>query len=212
MVNNDQFTVKQLGRLAPDSFDEFRTLLPAVGEAIMFVYSYRFNTGVDIAIWQMMEDKTVQRTVMASGPIDDSPRTDFSKVKISHDETIPRWTRIKQALALKENEEASTYPTALPKWVINNTSTVDLAEFQEIKNIVDSLATGCTTLLGSELPACWVVYKENKSLRCLAESSGGQIEPVKYFNGIGSIRSIAGIPKLPVQCLWDEKEATEKGV
>lgn len=187
-MNNDQFSVEELRRLEAKSIEELHILLPEEGDAILVARNYGLGMGgVDIAIWQIVEGKTVRRTVLASGPVDDFVPRDYSKIKISHDETIPRWTRIKQALA---EADLKPIPTVPAEWVINESSTVDLAEFRKVKNTLDSLTP--QTLISSEFHGVSIIYQESGNLRSEASWVGG---------GIGPILELAGIDSLSAQCV-----------
>lgn len=199
-MSSHQFVANQFTGLTPESFDEIRPLLQqSKGDAVIVVQQYGLNDGIDIAIWQITDDKKCRKTVFATGPVQKFPRFDsLTHVAISDNEQIPRSVRIEKALVeFEQRPDCGIEDTSL-KWAIYDENTVDLNEFQMVKGIVDSLTIGCESVLGAD-SSVWAIYQNEGNLRCVSRSWNGEMEFEKYWSGMKQILGLAGVLDLPIQ-------------
>ena len=198
-MNNDQIFANQLTGLSPESFDKIRWLLrQSNDDAIVVVQQYGLTAGIDIATWQKTDDNAL-RTVLATGPVRNLQKFDsLTQIEISDDESIPRSDRIEEALVASEQHTTSAIENSSLEWLINEASTVDLAEFYKVKEIVDSLVDGCESVLGVD-SSVWVVYQRDGNLRCISKSWDGNIVFEEYWHEVRQILELVGIFELPIQ-------------
>lgn len=200
-MNSDKLAPNDLMCLTPKSFDKIRALLSVEGEALVIIQQYGLITGIDVAIWQLTDDKTVQKTVLATGPVNRSPQfNSLRNVEISDNQAIPRSARIELALATSEQQLEPTCQKSSLEWVVDNFSVVDMSEFRKVKGIADSIAAGCESVLGVD-SSVWILYQHDGNLRCVSKSWEGQVEFEKYWFKMNQILRIAGVFKLPVKSM-----------